>query len=80
MKNGVFVRMAVIKRALENQKGAMEHVNVDQKWTNLINDELIQYGSLYRRGKNKGNRRSWIHVYADEVINAQGISRCSRLY
>ena len=35
MKNGVFVRMAVIKRALENQKGAMEHVNVDQKWTNI---------------------------------------------
>ncbi len=33
MKNGVFVRMAVIKRALENQKGDMEHVNVDQKWT-----------------------------------------------
>ncbi len=32
MKNGVFVRMAVIKRALENQKGGMNHVNTHQKW------------------------------------------------
>jgi len=33
MKNGVFVRMAVIKRALENSKGEINHVNDHQKWT-----------------------------------------------
>lgn len=33
MKNGVFVRMAVLKRALENHKGDIGHVNDDQKWT-----------------------------------------------
>ncbi|MCQ6274027.1 aspartate carbamoyltransferase catalytic subunit [Bacillus sp. V3B] len=33
MTNGVFVRMAVIKRALENHKGGINNVNADQKWT-----------------------------------------------
>jgi len=33
MRNGVFVRMAVIKRALENQKGGINHVNTHQKWS-----------------------------------------------
>ncbi|WP_071395402.1 aspartate carbamoyltransferase catalytic subunit [Bacillus tuaregi] len=33
MKNGVFVRMAVIKRALEKNKGGIERVNAHQKWT-----------------------------------------------
>lgn len=32
MRNGVFVRMAVIKRALEKQKGGINHVNTHQKW------------------------------------------------
>ncbi|KAA9025939.1 aspartate carbamoyltransferase catalytic subunit [Niallia endozanthoxylica] len=32
MKNGVFVRMAVIKRALDKQ-GGMQSVNTHQKWT-----------------------------------------------
>ncbi|WP_338451990.1 aspartate carbamoyltransferase catalytic subunit [Niallia oryzisoli] len=33
MKNGVFVRMAVIKRALEKNKGGMQSVNTHKKWT-----------------------------------------------
>ncbi|WP_428908718.1 aspartate carbamoyltransferase catalytic subunit [Niallia sp. Krafla_26] len=33
MRNGVFVRMAVIKRALENQGGGINHVNTNQKWS-----------------------------------------------
>jgi aspartate carbamoyltransferase catalytic subunit len=32
MKNGVFVRMAVLKRALENHKGDIEHDNEDHQW------------------------------------------------
>lgn len=32
MENGVFVRMAVLKRALEDVKGGIEHVNNYQKW------------------------------------------------
>ena len=32
MRNGVFVRMAVIKRALENQVGGMNGDNINQKW------------------------------------------------
>ncbi|WP_338469884.1 aspartate carbamoyltransferase catalytic subunit [Niallia sp. XMNu-256] len=32
MENGVFVRMAVIKRALGNQKGGINHVNTHKKW------------------------------------------------
>lgn len=32
MENGVYVRMAVLKRAIENRTGGMKHVNVDQKW------------------------------------------------
>lgn len=33
MQNGVFVRMAVIKRALMNLEGGNNHVNAHQKWT-----------------------------------------------
>jgi aspartate carbamoyltransferase catalytic subunit len=33
MKNGVFVRMAVIQRALEHHEGDIKHVDNDQKWT-----------------------------------------------
>lgn len=33
MRNGVFVRMAVIKRALEKNKGGMQSVNTHKKWT-----------------------------------------------
>jgi len=33
MKNGVFVRMAVIKRALDKSQGGMKNVNTHQKWT-----------------------------------------------
>ena len=33
MKNGVFVRMAVIKKSLENHEGGMNNVNDHQKWT-----------------------------------------------
>lgn len=33
MKNGVYVRMAVIKRALESLEGGILHVNDHQKWT-----------------------------------------------
>lgn len=32
MENGVFVRMAVLKRALEDAEGGIEHVNNYQKW------------------------------------------------
>jgi aspartate carbamoyltransferase catalytic subunit len=32
MQNGVFVRMAVIKRCLENQKGGINHVDTHPKW------------------------------------------------
>ncbi|RSD28088.1 aspartate carbamoyltransferase catalytic subunit [Mesobacillus subterraneus] len=32
MENGVYVRMAVLKRAIENRNGGMNHVNADQKW------------------------------------------------
>lgn len=32
MENGVYIRMAVLKRAIENRNGGMKHVNVDQKW------------------------------------------------
>jgi aspartate carbamoyltransferase catalytic subunit len=32
MENGVYVRMAVLKRAIEKRNGGMEHVNTDQKW------------------------------------------------
>jgi aspartate carbamoyltransferase catalytic subunit len=32
MKNGVFVRMAVIKRAIESVEGGKQHVNDHQKW------------------------------------------------
>lgn len=34
MENGVFIRMAVLKRALENRNGGMGHVNAYQKWQN----------------------------------------------
>jgi aspartate carbamoyltransferase catalytic subunit len=33
MKNGVFVRMAVIKKVLENHEGGINNVNAHQKWT-----------------------------------------------
>jgi aspartate carbamoyltransferase catalytic subunit len=33
MQNGVYVRMAVIKRVLENQKGGLKDVNTRQKWS-----------------------------------------------
>lgn len=32
MENGVYIRMAVLKRTLENKNGGMKHDNVDQKW------------------------------------------------
>lgn len=32
MENGVYIRMAVLKRALENRNGGMKNDNVDQKW------------------------------------------------
>ncbi|WP_079510227.1 aspartate carbamoyltransferase catalytic subunit [Mesobacillus jeotgali] len=32
MENGVYIRMAVLKRALENKNGGMDHVNANQKW------------------------------------------------
>jgi aspartate carbamoyltransferase catalytic subunit len=32
MENGVYIRMAVLKRALENKNGGMNNDNVDQKW------------------------------------------------
>jgi aspartate carbamoyltransferase catalytic subunit len=32
MKNGVFIRMAVLKRALENNKEDIEHDNEDHQW------------------------------------------------
>ncbi|WLR53495.1 aspartate carbamoyltransferase catalytic subunit [Mesobacillus subterraneus] len=32
MENGVYIRMAVLKRALENRNGGTEYVNADQKW------------------------------------------------
>lgn len=32
MENGVYVRMAVLKRALENKNGGNIYVDVDQKW------------------------------------------------
>lgn len=32
MENGVFIRMAVLKRALENRNGGDVHGNADQKW------------------------------------------------
>lgn len=33
MRNGVFVRMAVIKKVLENHEGGINNVNAHQKWT-----------------------------------------------
>ncbi|MBP3038707.1 aspartate carbamoyltransferase catalytic subunit [Bacillaceae bacterium Marseille-Q3522] len=33
MENGVFVRMAVLKRALEDNKGGLIHENYHQKWS-----------------------------------------------
>lgn len=33
MKNGVYVRMAVLKRAIENAEGSGKHVTINQKWT-----------------------------------------------
>ena len=32
MENGVYIRMAVLKRALENRNGGMKNDNVNQKW------------------------------------------------
>lgn len=32
MENGVYIRMAVLKRALENRNGGMEYVDANQKW------------------------------------------------
>ncbi|NKE05341.1 aspartate carbamoyltransferase catalytic subunit [Mesobacillus selenatarsenatis] len=32
MENGVYIRMAVLKRAFENRNGGMKNDNVDQKW------------------------------------------------
>lgn len=32
MENGVYIRMAVLKRAIENRNGGNGHVNVDKKW------------------------------------------------
>ncbi len=32
MENGVYIRMAVLKRAFENRNGGMEDVNANQKW------------------------------------------------
>lgn len=32
MQNGVYVRMAVLKRSLENQEGGIGYVTADQKW------------------------------------------------
>ncbi|WP_174733862.1 aspartate carbamoyltransferase catalytic subunit [Mesobacillus harenae] len=32
MQNGVYVRMAVLKRALENVEGGVDYVNFNQKW------------------------------------------------
>lgn len=32
MENGVYIRMAVLKRALENRNGGNLHVDVNQKW------------------------------------------------
>lgn len=32
MENGVYIRMAVLKKALENRNGGMKHVDADQKW------------------------------------------------
>lgn len=32
MENGVYIRMAVLKRALEIRNGGMDHVNTNKKW------------------------------------------------
>lgn len=32
MENGVYIRMAVLKHAIENRNGGVNHVNADQKW------------------------------------------------
>jgi aspartate carbamoyltransferase catalytic subunit len=32
MENGVYIRMAVLKHAIEYKNGGMKHVNIDQKW------------------------------------------------
>ena len=34
MENGVYIRMAVLKRAIENKNGGVKHVDVNQKWQN----------------------------------------------
>lgn len=32
MENGVYIRMAVLKRAIENKNGGVKHVDVNQEW------------------------------------------------
>jgi aspartate carbamoyltransferase catalytic subunit len=34
MENGVYIRMAVLKRAIEKRNGGMKYVNANQKWQN----------------------------------------------
>ena len=71
--------MAVIKRALENQKGVWNMSMLIKNGQILINDELIHSDIYIEEGKIKeiGKLDS---VYADEVINASRNGHCSRFY